>query len=191
MDELALLHAGYRGAELSWLTPPDGMRRKPTDGELAARRTHFIQLGLDQFGDEMGPAFRALAELYIARSGDIIALFNEGEHTLIHGDDHSGNLFVDAGRTGFYDWAVASRAPGRARRRVFPVQLVAGGNPPRRTGFAARALPRGAGGQRLDTRRARPSTTSTGCSRSTRGSPRCRPPRWARSGSPSRSPARR
>ena len=37
MDELALLHAGYRGAELSWLTPPDGMRRKPTDGELAAR----------------------------------------------------------------------------------------------------------------------------------------------------------
>jgi hypothetical protein len=112
MDELALLHAGYRGAELSWLTPPDGMRRKPTDGELAARRTHFIQLGLDQFGDEMGPAFRALAEVYIARSGDVIALFNEGEQTLIHGDDHIGNLFVDDGRTGFYDWAVASRAPG-------------------------------------------------------------------------------
>ena len=112
MDELALLHAGYRGAELSWLTPPDGMRRKPTDGELAAQRTHFIQLALDQFGDEMGPAFRALAELYIARSGDVIALFNEGEHTLIHGDDHIGNLFVDNGRTGFYDWAVASRAPG-------------------------------------------------------------------------------
>jgi hypothetical protein len=112
MEELALLHAGYRGAELSWLTPPDGMRRKPTDGELAARRTHFIQLGLDQFGDEMGPAFRALAEVYIARSGDVIALFNEGEQTLIHGDDHIGNLFVDGGRTGFYDWAVASRAPG-------------------------------------------------------------------------------
>jgi hypothetical protein len=88
------------------------MRRKPTDGEMAARRTHFIQLGLDQFGDEMGPAFRALAELYIARSGDVIALFAEGEHTLIHGDDHSGNLFVDGDRTGLYDWAVASRAPG-------------------------------------------------------------------------------
>jgi hypothetical protein len=112
MDELALLHAAYRGAELAWLTPPDGMRRKPADGELAARRTHFIQLALNQFGDEMGAAFRALAELYIARSGDVIALFNEGEHTLIHGDDHIGNLFVDGGRTGFYDWAVASRAPG-------------------------------------------------------------------------------
>ena len=112
MDELALLHAGYHGRELRWLTPADGMHRKPSDGELAARRTHFIQLGLDQFGDEMGPAFRALAEMYIARSGDVIALFNEGEHTLIHGDDHIGNLFVDGGRTGFYDWAVASRAPG-------------------------------------------------------------------------------
>ena len=112
VDELALLHAAYRGQPLAWLTPPDGMRRKLSDTELAARRTHFIQLGLDQFGDELGPAFRALAELYIARSGDVIGLFGEGEHTLIHGDDHIGNLFVDAGRTGFYDWAVASRAPG-------------------------------------------------------------------------------
>jgi hypothetical protein len=112
MDELALLHATYRSRDLSWLTPPDGMRRKPTDGEMAARRTYFIQSGLDQFGADMGPAFRALAELYIARSGDIISLFGDGEHTLIHGDDHIGNLFVDGGRTGFYDWAVASRAPG-------------------------------------------------------------------------------
>ncbi|CAN5821423.1 phosphotransferase [soil metagenome] len=112
VDELALLHATYRGRELPWLVPADGMRRKPSDDEMAARRTHFIQLGLDQFGDEMGPAFRALAEFYIARSGDVIALFGEGEHTLIHGDNHSGNLFVDGDRTGLYDWAVASRAPG-------------------------------------------------------------------------------
>jgi hypothetical protein len=112
VDELALLHATYRGRELPWLTPPEGMRRKPTDGELAAQRTHFIQLGLDQFGDELGAAFRALAELYIARSGDVVALFDAGERTLIHGDDHMGNLFVDGDRTGFYDWAVASRAPG-------------------------------------------------------------------------------
>lgn len=112
MDELALLHASYRGRDLPWLIPPDGMRRKPSDGEMAARRTHFIRLGLDQFGDEMGPAFRALAETYIARSGDVIALFNEGEQTLIHGDAHLGNLFVDRALTGLYDWAVASRAPG-------------------------------------------------------------------------------
>ncbi|CAN5532228.1 phosphotransferase [soil metagenome] len=112
MDELALLHATYRGSDLPWLTPPDGMRRKPSDAELATRRTYFIQLALDKFGDEMGLAFRALAEFYIDRSGDVIGLFGQGEQTLIHGDDHSGNLFVDGGRTGLYDWAVASRAPG-------------------------------------------------------------------------------
>ena len=39
-------------------------------------------------------------------------MFNEGERTLIHGDTHSGNLFVDGGRTGFFDWAVVGRAPG-------------------------------------------------------------------------------
>jgi hypothetical protein len=58
------------------------------------------------------PVFRRLGDLYAARSLDIIALFNEGERTLIHGDTHSGNLFVDGGRTGFYDWAVAGRGPG-------------------------------------------------------------------------------
>jgi hypothetical protein len=112
MDELALLHATFRGQKLPWLIRPDGMRRKPSDAEMAAQRTHFIKMGLDQFGAEMGPAFRALAELYIGRSGDVIALYGEGEQTLVHGDDHVGNLFVDGGRTGFYDWAVACRAPG-------------------------------------------------------------------------------
>jgi hypothetical protein len=112
VEELALLHASYRGKDLSWLTPAEGMRRAPSDSELAAQRTHFIKLGLDEFGDELGTPFRAMAELYIKRSGDIIALYGEGEQTLIHGDNHCGNLFVDNGRTGFYDWAVACRAPG-------------------------------------------------------------------------------
>ncbi len=109
---LAVLHATYRGREIPWLATPEGMRRKPDDPKTAARRTHFIRLALDQFGQEMGPAFRRLAQLYIERSSDIVALFGEGELTLIHGDTHSGNLFVDDGRTGFYDWAVVGRGPG-------------------------------------------------------------------------------
>lgn len=113
--ELAKLHAAYapsQGRELPWLRTAEGMRRKPDDPEVAARRSMFIKLALDQFGDEMPTVFRRLAELYIERSYDIITLFNRGEQTLIHGDSHIGNLFVDNGRTGFYDWAVASRAPG-------------------------------------------------------------------------------
>jgi len=72
----------------------------------------IVQSALDQFADQLPPEFRRLGEIYIARNRDIGSLWNEGERTLIHGDDHIGNLFVDNGRTGFYDWAVASRYPG-------------------------------------------------------------------------------
>lgn len=112
VEELAKLHAGYRDRDLSWLPTPEGMRRKPNDPKLVARRTMFIKLAVDQFGAEMPPAFTRLAELYMDRFFDVVGLFGQGEHTLIHGDSHIGNLFVDDGRTGFYDWAVASRGPG-------------------------------------------------------------------------------
>ena len=81
------------------------------------------------------------ASCYIARNRDIGALWNEGERTLIHGDDHIGNLFVDDGRTGFYDWAVACQLPGHARRRLLPLQLAADRGAPGRGGRAHRPLP--------------------------------------------------
>ena len=112
MDELAVLHARFQGRELDWLRTPSGMRRKPRDAETASRRAQFIVSALEQFADDMPSVFRRLGDLYAARSLDIVALFAEGERTLIHGDTHSGNLFVDGGRTGFYDWAVAGRGPG-------------------------------------------------------------------------------
>jgi aminoglycoside phosphotransferase (APT) family kinase protein len=112
MDELAVLHAAYQGRELPRLRTASGMRSKPQDPEIAQRRAQFIVSAVDQFAEDMPPVFRRLGELYAKHSTDIVALFNDGERTLIHGDTHSGNLFVDAGRTGFYDWAVAGRAPG-------------------------------------------------------------------------------
>jgi thiamine kinase-like enzyme len=112
VDELAILHAAYQGRELAWLRTPSGMRSKPEDREIASRRAQFIVSAVAQFADDMPSVFRRLGELYAERSLDIVALFNEGDRTLIHGDTHSGNLFVDAGRTGLFDWAVAGRGPG-------------------------------------------------------------------------------
>ncbi|MGE2718731.1 phosphotransferase family protein [Mycolicibacterium celeriflavum] len=112
VDELAALHACFRSRDLGWLRTPTGMQNKPQNAEIAAKRARFIVSALDQFADEMPPAFGRIGELYAARSLDIVALFNEGDRTLIHGDTHSGNLFVDGTRTGFFDWAVAGRAPG-------------------------------------------------------------------------------
>lgn len=114
VEQLAALHASYwdsgrfqPGEDLEWLT---------TRGVSAGGggRT-FIKQALERLGDEMGPSFRRIAEIYIARAEDIGQLWSEGTGTLVHGDPHLGNLFVDASdedRTGFLDWAVVCRAPG-------------------------------------------------------------------------------
>jgi hypothetical protein len=112
VEELSTLHAAYQGRKLPWLRTAEGMRAKPADPQVEARRSMFIRMALEQFGAEMPLVFTRLAEFYIAHLTDVAALFGEGEHTLIHGDSHIGNLFVDGGRTGFYDWAVAGRGPG-------------------------------------------------------------------------------
>lgn len=113
MDELAALHATYWGRDLPWLgrhalSPGQGKEHD----ERRAMGASIVQTAIDEVGADMLPEFRALGELYIARHGDIDPLFGEGERTLVHGDCHIGNLFVDDGRTGFYDWAVASPWPG-------------------------------------------------------------------------------
>jgi aminoglycoside phosphotransferase (APT) family kinase protein len=114
VEQLALLHATYwetsrfgaRG-DLSWIAP-----RSTASGDGGAS---FVKMALDNLTDRLPAGFRELAELYIDRSYDILPLYREGECTLVHGDPHLGNLFVDPkldDRTGFLDWAVISRAPG-------------------------------------------------------------------------------
>jgi len=113
VDELAILHAAYWGQDLDWL----GRHAVASgDGSEAQKRmaggAAIVRSAVDQFANDLPAEFRRMGELYVDRYRDIGRMFNEGERTLIHGDDHIGNLFVDAGRTGFYDWAVASRFPG-------------------------------------------------------------------------------
>jgi Ser/Thr protein kinase RdoA (MazF antagonist) len=72
-------------------------------------------MALDNLADRLPAGFVELAELYVDRSEGVLQLYREGECTLVHGDPHLGNLFVDSAngdRTGFLDWAVISRAPG-------------------------------------------------------------------------------
>ena len=112
VDELARLHAAYWGQDLGWLHAHAVAGGGTHSRDAAAGGAALVQSALDQFADDMPAAFRRVGALYVRRYRDIAALWNEGEHTLVHGDAHIGNLFVDAGRTGFYDWAVASRQPG-------------------------------------------------------------------------------
>ncbi|HEY3831163.1 MAG TPA: aminoglycoside phosphotransferase family protein [Acidimicrobiia bacterium] len=114
VEQLAALHApfwesprfGQRG-DLAWLV------ERGNRGGSGGRP--FIQKALDELGDQMGDDFRRIATVYLARTAEIVALWREGPGTLVHGDSHLGNLFVDVeggDRTGFLDWAVLCQAPG-------------------------------------------------------------------------------
>ena len=106
LAEFAALHARYWRSErfdrdLAWLEPP---RQHPLAVTL-------VQQALSQHGADLPPVFTELAELYLAHTDAIHALWNRGDHTLVHGDVHDGNLFMDGERPGFLDWALVARAP--------------------------------------------------------------------------------
>jgi aminoglycoside phosphotransferase (APT) family kinase protein len=114
VEQLAALHAAYweserfaPGHDLDWLSDRD-MSTKGGGQWLVRQAVEVI-------GDRMDDRFHRVADVFVARADDIGRLWSEGATTLIHGDPHLGNLFVDrrAGdRTGFLDWAVLCRAPG-------------------------------------------------------------------------------
>jgi aminoglycoside phosphotransferase (APT) family kinase protein len=107
VEALARLHAHFWEdprfeGELGWLPP--AMR-----GALGAA---LIDRARQRFEGELPPVFSELCRLYVEHHERIGDLWDEGPRTLIHGDIHAGNQFLEAGRVGFYDWAVISRSPG-------------------------------------------------------------------------------
>lgn len=120
VGQLAVLHGAY------WESPrfaPDGdlawLVERGTRGGSGGR--FFVENAVKEIGAEMDDTWHRLAELYLAHTDDIVGMWRAGPRTLVHGDDHSGNLFVDpgldsdvgaAGRTGFLDWAVVQAGPG-------------------------------------------------------------------------------
>ena len=107
IEALARLHAQFWADprfddELSWLQPA---MRGPFGAQL-------IDSARQQFADEFPPVFGELCRLFTESWEPITELWDEGEQTLIHGDTHAGNHFVDGNQVGFYDWAVISRSPG-------------------------------------------------------------------------------
>lgn len=104
----ARLHSAYWDSprfsgELDWLQPP-------LQHEIGAQ---LVARALEQHGSDMPPVFAAMCELYMTRTDEIHRLWNGGPDTLIHGDVHDGNLFLDGSEPGFLDWALAARGPIR------------------------------------------------------------------------------
>jgi hypothetical protein len=102
LEDLAAMHVRYedparRAAEAGWV-PPYG-----AGGTYAADR---LQFALDHHRGRVSDDFAKVSELYIANRLAVHDLWTGPDVTVVHGDTHIGNLFVDDGRVGFYDWGV-------------------------------------------------------------------------------------
>ena len=105
MGEFADLHARYenlatRESEVPWLT------RSGRTSDYGAR---LLRAGIDG-GAALAPPFVAVAERYI-RDRDLLQdAWELGPATVLHGDGHIGNVFVDERvtppRIGFFDWGL-------------------------------------------------------------------------------------
>ena len=122
IESLARLHAHFWedprfDTEMSWLPPA---MRGPFGAKLVARARA-------QLADDMPPVFSALCDVFVENHERVAEILDEGERTLIHGDTHAGNQFLDkhsldkhsldergseSSTVGLYDWAVISRSPG-------------------------------------------------------------------------------
>jgi hypothetical protein len=111
VDALAHLHAPFWGDPR--LDVDDGLGWVRHGNRVAFEHGGaYFARALELFGDEMGPTFRRLAELYVEKAPGIAQLLGAGPPTLIHGDPHLGNLFLDGKEAGFFDWGMLWRATG-------------------------------------------------------------------------------
>ncbi len=94
-----LVTSGCAVSDGTWGIPVDAAAGAIED--LAALRE-----GIEHHRDRLTDSFVEIAELYIARHDELQVLWHEGPHTVIHGDTHIGNLFLDDGRVGFLDWGI-------------------------------------------------------------------------------------
>jgi hypothetical protein len=107
IEGLARLHAAFWESprferDLDWVEPP-------MHGAMGPK---LVAMGVEAFGADQPAAFHELARIYTQHGDAMAALLAAGPRTLLHGDPHLGNQFVDRGSVGFLDWACVSRGPG-------------------------------------------------------------------------------
>ena len=103
LTDLARLHVTFEDVDRLAAIRPWVTASSPMSSEFTLP---LLRQVIDQNSDVLSEAYIAVAEMYIADSEAIIALWAEGPHTLIHGDTHIGNLFIDKDRVGFLDWGL-------------------------------------------------------------------------------------
>jgi hypothetical protein len=107
LEELAELHVAFEDPAMvrrhaSWAAPAPPADRRPM-------LTKLLEV-VTEHADELSEDYVAVGRLYVEHHERIDALWAQGPHTLLHGDPHIGNLFVDRDRVGFLDWGMTTVA---------------------------------------------------------------------------------
>ena len=102
LEDLASMHLAYRdpgrrSAEAPWVSPP---------GPPSEYGTSRLSFALEHHRERLTDPFAALADLYVRECAAIHELWHRGPQTVIHGDPHIGNLFLDGEVVGFLDWGL-------------------------------------------------------------------------------------
>jgi aminoglycoside phosphotransferase (APT) family kinase protein len=66
----------------------------------------MLQYGLEHHRDKLRDPYAEMAQLYIERRAELDEIWLRGPTTVLQGDSHVGNLFLDAHRVGFLDWGL-------------------------------------------------------------------------------------
>ena len=106
LEDLARFHGRFhreaeRDAVAPWSHRGTAAPRSGSAGTAGLMRTV-----LDQNADALPPAYIAIGELYVDHHERCNELWHGGPQTLVHGDLHIGNVYLDAGRVGFIDWGL-------------------------------------------------------------------------------------
>jgi hypothetical protein len=102
MRDYAALHVRFeddarRAREAGWVEPMG------LDSDMGV---WMLQFGLDNHRDKLRDGFAEMAQLYIDHRAELDEIWSRGPVTVLQGDSHVGNLFVDGDRIGFLDWGL-------------------------------------------------------------------------------------
>ena len=112
VEAFAAVHAAF------WASPrfsPDGdlaWVRGASSSQSYGSAAGLVRFAVEQLGESLPAASHELAKVYVPRAERVPELLAQGIRTLIHGDAHLGNMFVDGTEPGFLDWAMVGFAPG-------------------------------------------------------------------------------
>lgn len=103
LDDLARFHARFADPAVRTAVAPWSVDPHRRNSEGTAR---LMRLVLDQQAGRLSADYAAIGELYVEHHAWFDEVWHGGPQTLIHGDLHIGNVYLDADRVGFLDWGL-------------------------------------------------------------------------------------